>query len=204
MHCLAASPITAIRYASMDHTARSARQRGRPWINDHPPAKTTCARFWKPTATRPKPAANCAGQIVCLLSSSINVAFPCSRSRTLRAGCGTPLDPARRCSAAEYRALLGVLPAGYRRSTRKRSRRRALPIRTANTPEAPLIPTTYAERIPQPRIRRGLMLYISLPLPMLFLPWVTLRQRRSSGQSEPALAQPNCCRARPLPAQKGQ
>ena len=38
-----------------------------------------------------------------------------SRERT-RAGRGSPLDPASRCSAADHRALSGLLPAGHRGS----------------------------------------------------------------------------------------
>ncbi len=58
--------------------------------------------------------------------------------------------------------------------------------------EAPLILTSHTQRTPQPRLRRGMtrksktqprlrcgmMLYTSLPLPMLFLPWVTSREHK--------------------------
>src|SRR5665213_3431873 len=63
--------------------ARPARLRRRPWINNHPAAKTTCARFWRPIATHREPAAICAGRTVCWPFNSINAAFPCTKSRML-------------------------------------------------------------------------------------------------------------------------
>jgi len=57
-------------------TARSAKRRRRPWINNHPAAKTTCARFSKPIATHREPAAIWGGRTGCWPSSSINEPSP--------------------------------------------------------------------------------------------------------------------------------
>lgn len=97
--------------------------------------------------------------------------------RMIRPADAPPLD---------YRALSGLLHASYRGSNRDGSRGRVLPIRTAKTPEATPILKVHAERMPQPRLRRGMtlksktpphlrcgmMLYISLPRQILFLPWL--------------------------------
>jgi len=65
-------------------------------------------------------------------------------------------------------------------------------IRTAKTPEPPPTLKMHPSRMPQPRLRRGMtlksktqphlrcgmMMYISLRLPMMFLPWVTSGERK--------------------------
>jgi transposase len=140
-------------------------------------------KFGRPGNLRqPAPARSHAGRPA--LSTRRSLAHSRERSR---AGGGSSLDPACRCSAADHCALPGLLPAGHRGSTRNGSWRRVLPIRTTKTPEAPLSLMAHAERTPQPRLRRGMtpksktpphlrcgmMLYKSLPLQILFLLWNT-------------------------------
>jgi len=74
------------------------------------------------------------------------------------------LGPARRSSAAGDHTLSGVLPGGYQGRPWNASGRRVLPIREANSPEAPPILKAHAERMPR-GLRGGMMLYIFLPLP---------------------------------------